>query len=91
MRSSNTEYDIKWHALKTFKNYLQDREQSLRINGYKNEHNVLKYGVSQGTVFGPILFLIYVNDNQVEINRKFILFGDDIVTLFRSKSWEKLK
>ena len=45
-----------------FINYLHDRHQSVVIRGQKSEEGVIKAGVPQGSVLGPLLFLIYIND-----------------------------
>jgi len=47
-------------ALNWFKSYLTDRQQTVRINGYYSQTTKLKSGVPQGSVLGPLLFLLYV-------------------------------
>ena len=63
--------------LKWFKNYLSDRYQQVLIRGQKSEIGLIKAGVPQGSVLGPLLFLIYINDltNITQCNIK--LFADD--------------
>ena len=45
-----------------FKSYLQERKQIVSINGADSELRELKDGVPQGSVFGPLLSLIYIHD-----------------------------
>ena len=55
-------YEIHSVANDWFKSYLSDRRQFISINGFNSNHAVLKHGVPQGSVLGPIILLIYIND-----------------------------
>ena len=48
--------------LQWFTNYIQGRQQFVTFNGVKSEKSVTKRGVPQGSILGPLLFLIYNND-----------------------------
>ena len=50
---------INFVALSFFKSYLEDREQVVSVLGYESVASSLLYGVPQGPVLGPILFLLY--------------------------------
>ena len=71
-------YGVRGEALKWFVSYLTNRQQFTVANGVcSNKQNVL-YGVPQGSVLGPLLFLIYVNDISSALPKhKLRLFADD--------------
>ena len=66
------------HALLT--SYLNDRQQYVDFNGVSSDILGIKYGVPQGSILGPLLFLLYMNDIvncYVSPNVKFVLYADD--------------
>ena len=79
-------YGIRGIALKWFHNYLQDRKQYVFLNGISSTLKSIVCGVPQGSILGPLLFIIYIND-IVNCSKllKFILFADD-TNLFYSNS-----
>jgi hypothetical protein len=69
---------IRGRLLQWLKNYLTDRQQRVTINGAKSEWGNILAGVPQGSVLGPLLFLIFINDITHVIRRCNIrLFADD--------------
>ena len=62
------------------KSYLSDREQFICINGVNSVISSIKYGAPQGSILGPLLFVIYINDiPSLYKIAKFIiiLYADD--------------
>ncbi len=57
--------------------YLLNRKQLVTLNGCKSEPLVLKAGVPQGSVLGPLLFLVYINDISFDLNCDTYMFADD--------------
>ena len=71
-------YGIRGKALDWFASYLRNREQFVSVNGKDSKTCRIDFGVPQGSILGPLLFVIYINDIPV-ISRlaKFILYADD--------------
>ena len=71
-------YGIRSTALQWFKSYLTERQQFVEYQNVCSSTRELETGVPQGSVFGPLLFLIYVNDIHTVSNKlNFILYADD--------------
>ena len=71
-------YGIKDTPLDWFKSYLTQRLQYVEFDGTASSTRVIETGVPQGSMLGPLLFIIYMNDiHKVSANLKFILYADD--------------
>ena len=74
-----------------FKSYLSNHSQYVSINGYDSGLAAINCGVPQGSVLGPLLFLLYINDlNQAIKFCKVHDFGDDTNLLCLGNSIKKL-
>ena len=80
-------FDIPLIAL--FKNYLSNRTIKVKVNGKLSHSKLLNIGVPQGSVLGPLLFIIYINDMcSLKLNSKIILFADDTTITVEGKNPE---
>ena len=71
-------YGIKDNALKWFQSYLSNRTQYVEFDGCKSTYLPVTTGVPQGSVLGPLLFIIYMNDIYFASDKfNAILFADD--------------
>ncbi|MBY0580760.1 MAG: hypothetical protein K2P53_03665 [Rickettsiales bacterium] len=84
-------YGIRGIVNDWFRSYLTDRKQFVSINGYNSTNKSVVCGVPQGSVLGPLLFLIYINDINNSIRFSSIhLFADDTNLLHINNSYTSL-
>jgi hypothetical protein len=70
-------YGINGNILSWLEAWLTQREQQVTIEGDKSSTAKITSGVPQGTVLGPLMFLLYINDIGNDITSKIRLFADD--------------
>ena len=75
-------HGIRSNIINWFKNYLFDRKQRVVIDGFASTFKHVHAGVPQGSVLGPFLFLLYINDITSCVTSCIKLFADD-TSLFR--------
>ena len=82
------EFGIISLSLDWFKSYLDDRRQIVRINNFTGNEMVVNCGVPQGSVLGPILFILYINSIcNLKIEGLITTYADDTCLLFSGNSW----
>ena len=83
-------YGIRGIANDLFSSYLHDRKQFVKIENVKSDMKVTEYGVPQGLVLGPLLFLLYVNDLSSCSSNSPRLYADDTCLIINDSSYVKL-
>ena len=80
-------YGFRGIVLEWFKNYLSNRKQYVAYNNCTSDLGNISCGVPQGSILGPLLFILYVNDITYTSNvLDFILFADDTTILYSHKN-----
>ena len=76
-------YGFRGIVLDWFKSYLKNRKQFVRYQACDSEYKNIKCGVPQGSILGPLLFILYVNDITSATSLfEIILFADDTTLLY---------
>lgn len=82
---------ITGNAHKIFKSYLTDRFQVVKIAEYQSLQKPITYGVPQGSILGPILFLIYVNNiSKLKLKGELSLYADDTCLFYFADKIESI-
>lgn len=77
------QYGIRGIAQNIFESYLQFRFQSVVVGGHNSESRKLNAGVPQGSILGPLLFNLYINDiTNIGCKESMIIYADDTTILF---------
>ena len=85
-------YGIRDNALEWFRSYLTGRKQFVTYNGISSGQKTVKCGFPQGTILGPLLFLLYINDLYHVCNNSIpILFADDTNLFFSDSDPKELE
>ena len=85
-------YGIRGSAHNLIKSYLTDREQCVQLNDALSDMDTISHGVPQGSILGPLFFLLYINDiAQSSDILTFYLFADDTAIFYSHKNISTLE
>ena len=85
-------YGIRGKTHQLIESYLTDREQCVQVNNSTSDLQKITHGVPQGSILGPLMFLLYINDiaNSSAL-LSFYLFADDTAIFFSAKCVKELE
>ena len=78
------------NELAWFTSYLNDRKQATAYRGTLSSKEEINIGVPQGSILGPLLFSIFVNDLPTHLTCKSVLYADDTALMFSSNDSNEL-
>ena len=83
-------YGITDIELKLLKSYMSNRKQYVKYNVNESGFKEIKTGVPQGSICGPLLFSIYINDlSTISNTLKYIMYADDTTIYFNTEDFPK--
>ena len=84
-------YGIRGQALSLLRSYLSERSQYVCYGGFESERGLVECGVPQGSVLGPLFFLLYVNDMvKASEEMDLVLFADDTNIFCKGRNYQEL-
>ena len=85
-------YGIRGNAHQLISSYLSGRFQKVRVNGVYSESLGVSMGIPQGTILGPLLFILYVNDLLTGMPEgEIVSFADDTAVVATGKTWTQIE
>lgn len=82
-------YGIRGKAYSLISSYLCGRKQRVKINGIMSDFGEVRTGVPQGTILGPLFFILYINDLLINLPEDIIIsYADDTAVISTDKNWQ---
>lgn len=84
------QFAIRGIALNWFEMYLSNRMHCTKVDVYKSDMETVKFGVPQGSILGPILFIMYINDIHDNVDGEIICYADDTAIIYEGTTWHEV-
>ena len=81
-------FGVRPSSVTWFKSYLSERKQFITLGKVKSEQLTVKQGVSQGSILGPVLFVLFINDIPFYVHKSTMDIYADDSTLSSSSDWK---
>lgn len=81
---------IRGTSLSQLQSYLVNRSQVCKVNGVFSNPVLINTGVPQGSILGPLLFILYIND-LLDLQEDILSYADDTVVMLSSTTWNELQ
>ena len=91
IRKAFDSYGIRGVPHKLLDSYLSERKQFASIDNIHSQIHDITYGIPQGSILGPLLFLLYINDLPTALQTTPRLFADDTALLISNLSFSKME
>ena len=85
-------YGLDQNSINFFKMYMTNRSQKTTVNGCTSTVSPITYGTAQGSILGPLIFILYVNDmfRSVNITGELFMYADDTLVLCKAEKIEDI-
>lgn len=84
-------YGLNCHSIQILSSYLTNRQQYVTIKGKQSTSKLISKGVPQGSVLGPFLFIVMINDLPKNLRVDSVIFADDSTLLASDSDLERLE
>ena len=85
-------YGIGQHTLNWFTSYLYERYQKTTVHGISSEFLPIQSGIPQGSILGPLLFIMHINDLPLVLKKcKINMYADDTILYYASNDFSELE